>query len=96
MATKADIKKIYDEGYAAGVRDAENKRFGPATSLTKPACRRGTRSPLFCQRNIDRIQKPNECECINDMAGKTVWGEPTERQATWLRDIFLRLGGKIT
>jgi hypothetical protein len=30
------------------------------------------------------------------MVGKTLWGEPTERRATWLRDIFLRLGGKIT
>jgi hypothetical protein len=96
VATKADIRKIYDQGYAAGVRDAENKRFGSSDFIDENGLPAWHEIALFCQRNIDRIKKPSECEFINDMAGKTLWREPTERQATWLKDIFLRLGGKIT
>jgi len=29
------------------------------------------------------------------MASRTVWREPTEKQAKWLRSIFYRLGGKL-
>ena len=49
---------------------------------------------LFCQRNNDRLWG-SEREFINDMALRTVWREPTERQAKWLRSILYRLGGRL-
>ena len=34
-------------------------------------------------------------EFVNDMAARTVWHQPTERQEKWLKSIFFRLGGKL-
>jgi len=48
---------------------------------------------LFCQNNHQRL-RPSEQGFIDDMAGKTMWREPTEKQAKWLLSIFLRLGGR--
>jgi hypothetical protein len=94
--TREDLKKVFEDGCAEGIRRAENKRYGNASFVDEDGMPNWSEIALYCQRNIDRIRKPNEQEFINDMAGKTQWGEPTQRQATWLRDIFLRLGGKIT
>jgi len=33
-----------------------------------------------------------EQEFVNDIASRTVWREPTERQGKWLKSIFYRLG----
>jgi hypothetical protein len=48
----------------------------------------------FCQANRGQLN-PKESAFINDMAERTVWREPTEKQAKWLKSIFLRLGGKL-
>lgn len=94
--TREDLRRVFEDGCAEGIRRAENKRYGNASFVDEDGMPNWSEIAMFCQRNIDRIRKPSEQEFINDMAGKTQWGEPTERQATWLRDIFLRLGGKVT
>jgi hypothetical protein len=48
---------------------------------------------LFCQKNSQRL-RPAEQGFIDDMAGNTMWREPTEKQAKWLLSIFIRLGGR--
>jgi hypothetical protein len=48
---------------------------------------------LFCQKHHQRL-RPNEQQFIDDMAGKTMWREPTEKQGRWLLTIFMRLGGR--
>lgn len=48
---------------------------------------------LFCQKNNARLRGAWEHDFINDMAGKTIWREPTEKQAKHLIAIFIRLGG---
>ena len=48
----------------------------------------------FCQSNSGHL-RGNEREFVNDMASSTVWREPTERQAKWLRSILYRLGGRL-
>ena len=37
--------------------------------------------------------RDKEREFVDDMAGRTVWREPTEKQGKWLKSIWFRLGG---
>jgi hypothetical protein len=92
--TDAEMRKLYDAGYDAGVRAAETKQHGPGDFRNidgTPAWHEIARS---CQQSRDRLRE-KEREFINDMASRTVWREPTERQAKWLRSIFYRLGGGL-
>ena len=52
------------------------------------------RNRTLCQSNSGHL-RGNEREFVNDMASSTVWREPTERQAKWLRSILYRLGGRL-
>ena len=66
------------------------------TSSAPTASRPGKRVALFLQRNKHRLD-PKHHEFIDDMAGRTAWGEePTERQHKYLHSLFFKLGGKIT
>jgi len=49
---------------------------------------------LYCHQRSNLL-RCHEQTFITDMAAQTVWREPTEKQAKWLRSIFLRLGGRI-
>jgi hypothetical protein len=88
--TEAEMKKIYD----AGVRDTENKQHGSGDFHNADGTPEWNAIALFCQRHQDRLWA-NELRFINDMAERTVWREPTERQGKWLRSIFYRLGGRL-
>ena len=85
-----DAKKIYEqglaEGHAAGVRE-------PPEFYDEDGEPRWHEMALFCQRNAPRL-KENELTFIDDMAGRTLWHEPTEKQSRWLLSIFIRLGGR--
>jgi hypothetical protein len=48
---------------------------------------------MFCQENHKRL-RPGEQEFVDDMAGNTMWRQPTAKQAKWLLSIFIRLGGR--
>jgi hypothetical protein len=92
--SEANMKELYDAGYSDGRRDAENKQFGSADFCNTDGTLQWHQIALYCQlhSNLLRGQEPT---FINDMASRTVWHEPTEKQAKWLRSIFLRLGGRI-
>jgi hypothetical protein len=92
--TEAEMKKLYDAGYSAGQRDAENKRFSSTDFHNLDGTPNWHQMALYCQQhsNLLRCQEPT---FINDIASRTVWGEPTEKQAKWLRSIFHRIGGRI-
>jgi hypothetical protein len=49
---------------------------------------------LFCQKNFERLNGDWERVFINDMAGKTLWRQPTEKQDKRLLAIFVKLGGR--
>jgi hypothetical protein len=89
---EAEMSKLYHAGFEAGMRAAEDRSTGDFHNVD------GTPNwheiARFCQRNNNRL-RPNEQTFINDMAARSVWREPTEKQAKWLRSIFYRLGGKI-
>lgn len=85
-----DAKKIYEqglaEGRAAGVRE-------PPEFYDEDGEPRWHEMALFCQRNAPRL-KENELTFIDDIAARTLWHEPTEKQSRWLLSIFIRLGGR--
>jgi hypothetical protein len=91
---EAEMRKLYNAGYQAGVLAVESKQHGNGDFRSVDGLPDWHEIALFCQRNDDRL-RPNEREFVNDMASRSVWREPTEKQAKWLRSIFYRLGGKI-
>jgi hypothetical protein len=90
----AEMRKLYDAGYQDGMRAVENKQHGTGDFHNADGLPAWNKIALFCQQNNDRLRL-NEREFVNDMASRTVWREPTEKQAKWLRSIFFRLGGKL-
>jgi hypothetical protein len=92
--TEAEMKKLYNAGFNAGMREAENRRYGSADFHNVDGTPHWHEIALFCQQHNDRLTV-TEKPFVNDMAARTVWREPTEKQAKWLKSIFLRLGGRI-
>jgi len=92
--TDAEMKKLYDAGYDAGVRAAENKNHGSDDFHSVDGTPAWHEIARFCQQNGIRLRE-NERTFVNDMASRTVWREPTPKQEKWLRSIFFRLGGRI-
>jgi hypothetical protein len=91
--TEAEMRKLYDAGYDAGLRAAEDKHHGAADFANVDGTPSWHEIALWCQRHSSRL-RAKEQEFVNDMASRTVWREPTERQGKWLRSIFYRLGGR--
>jgi hypothetical protein len=92
--TEAEMKKLYDAAYSGGQRDAENKRFGSADLHNVDGTPNWHQMALYCQQHSNLL-RGREPTFINDTASRTVWREPTEKQAKWLRSNFHRIGGRI-
>jgi hypothetical protein len=92
--TDGEMRKLYDAGYDAGLRAAENKMHGNSDFRDIDGFPAWEEIARYCQRNNRRL-RANEQEFVDDMAAQTVWREPTEKQAKWLKSIFFRLGGKL-
>jgi hypothetical protein len=90
--TKVEMKKLYDAGYDAGLRAAEDKHYGAADFANIDGTPSWHEMARWCQQHGDRLRE-KEREFVDDMAGRTVWREPTAKQGAWLRSIFYRLGG---
>jgi hypothetical protein len=90
-----DMKRIYDAGYQDGLRKAEAAQH--ANSNDGFANTDGTLTwhqiAAFCTERAQFLEEKNAA-FARDMAGRTLYREPTERQATWLTSLFFRLGGK--
>jgi hypothetical protein len=83
----AERNRLYAAGFEAGTRVTKNSRpKDDAPSWHDMA--------LFCQQHDDRLRE-REREFVHDVTARTVWREPTEKQAKWLRNIFFRLGGRL-
>jgi hypothetical protein len=87
--TEADAVEIYQRGVADGHRAAERQH---------PAFRHLDNDPSWhaiacdCAAKSDRLHDQKEKDFVADMVRWTVrGGEPTERQAKWLRSIYTRV-----
>jgi hypothetical protein len=92
--TSPSRRKLYDAGYEAGVQAVESKYHGSGDFHNADGTPSWHEIATFCPRHDDRL-RGNELQFVRDMASPTVWREPTERQAKWLRSIFHGLGGRI-
>jgi hypothetical protein len=91
--SEAEMRKLCDAGYDAGLRAAEDKHHGWADFANIDGTPSWHEMALFCQQRDDRLRE-KERQFIHDITARTVWREPTEKQAKWLKSIFYRLGGK--
>jgi len=93
--SEAEMKKLYDAGYAAGVRAAEANVAHDDDGFRDINGRASWHAmAMFCQDRSKRLRTPKERDFVEDMAGFTVWREPTPKQAKWLQSIYARLGGR--
>jgi hypothetical protein len=90
--TDAEMKKLYDAGFAAGARATENKFHGDDDFRDANVTPTWHDMATWCQRHSARLGS-REREFIDQMAERTVWREPTEKQGKWLKSIWHRLGG---
>src|SRR5262249_60281372 len=91
--TEAEMRKLYDAGYDAGLRAAEEKHHGAADFANVDGTPSWHEIALWCQQRDERLRE-KEREFVSDMASRTVWREPAEKQGKWLKSIFYRLGGR--
>src|SRR5258708_5658454 len=91
--SETDAKRIYDAGFHDGLRKAENAQHGSGTFRNVDGTPHWHQMALFCQQRADQLEEKHR-EFIHDMASRTVWREPTERQGKYLFSLFLKLGGK--
>jgi hypothetical protein len=88
-----DMKRLYDAGFVDGRRAAENAAHGPGDFHNTDGTPGWHETAVWCQQHSARLRE-KEKEFVDDMAARTVWREPSERQGKWLLSIYYRLGGK--
>jgi hypothetical protein len=88
-----DAEIIFAKGVEKGRKEEARKREAPPEFYDADGQPRWNEIALFCQKNTARLRSDWERTFINDMAGKTLWSQPSEKQAKHLLAIFVKLGG---
>ncbi len=91
--SEADAEVIFAKGAEKGRAEEARKQQAPPEFYDADGHPRWNVISLFCQKHIARLRNDWERTFINDMAGKTLWREPSDKQAKHLLAIFVRLGG---
>jgi hypothetical protein len=91
--SKEDMKKLYDAGVAAGRKAAQKelngRMFQSVDANEEPSW---FEIASLCRSNPRVMHSDNEKNFVNDMCRRLVrGGEPTEKQANWLRKIYARV-----
>lgn len=95
---EAELKRVFDAGYAKGVEDAERKHAEAQTvfGLRSDGSTDWEAVALHCQRRKDRIEAKHH-QFVDDMASRMSWGrEPSDKQARYLLSLFRGVGGRMT
>jgi hypothetical protein len=90
----SDAEIIFAKGMERGAEKARAEAAAPPEFYDVDGRPRWNEVAMFCQSQHARL-RPVEQGFIDDMAGNTMWREPSEKQAKWLLSIFVRLGGRI-
>ena len=88
-----DVEILFRRGEAKGRAEEANKKDLPPDFYDADGQPRWNEIALFCQKNENRLRDEWERTFVNDMAGKTVWRLPSDKQAKHLIAIFVKLGG---
>jgi hypothetical protein len=89
----ADAEVIFARGTDKGRAEEARRREAPPEFYDPEGRPRWNEIALFCRKHIARLYGDWERTFITDMAGKTLWREPTDKQAKHLIAIFVKLGG---
>jgi hypothetical protein len=89
----ADAEIIFTRGVEKGRAEQQQQEMSPPEFYDADGHPRWNEIALFCQRNNARLRSDWEKSFVDDMAGNTVWRQPTEKQAKHLLAIFVKLGG---
>jgi hypothetical protein len=89
----SDAERIFARGMEKGRAEEAQRRDLPPEFYDADGQPRWNEIALFCRKNVAQLRSEWEREFITDMAGKTLWRQPTEKQAKHLLGIFIRLGG---
>ena len=87
---KDEAQRLYQAGFQDGLAQGE---YRAATFRNMDGTPTWHEMAVWCAQQADRLRE-QERKFVNDMAGRTVWCEPTEKQAKWLKSIYYRLGAK--
>jgi len=93
--SEAEMKKLYDAGYDAGVRAAEATLRHDANGFHSVDAPSWHEIACYCQDRSEHLRS-NEVDFVDDMVGWTTSREPTSKQAKWLGSIYGRLGGRLS
>jgi hypothetical protein len=89
----ADADIIFLRGVEKGRAEEQRKQAAPPEFYDVDGGPLWIEIAQFCQQNIGRLHDNWERTFINDMAGKVLLREPSEKQAKHLLAIFVKLGG---
>jgi hypothetical protein len=89
----ADAEIIFERGVEKGRVEEARKHQAPPEFYDADGQPRWSEIALFCQKHVTQLRSQWEITFINDMAGKTLWREPSDKQAKHLLAIFVKLGG---
>ena len=93
--TEAEMRKLYDAGYAAGVQAAEDKHHGAADFLNADGKPTWEAVALFCPARETPPRRKKHHEFINDMAAARSGGASRPRSSTSISTVsFSSLAGK--
>jgi hypothetical protein len=87
---EAEARKIYRAGFMDGLATAEIRTATCSNINDTPSWHE---MAVWGQQQTHRLVG-REREFVDQMAARTVYEEPTEKQGKWLKSIFYRLGGK--
>jgi hypothetical protein len=90
----SDAEIIFARGVEKGRVEEARKKDLPPEFYDADGSPRWTEIALFCQKNMAQLDDDWERTFVNDMAGKTIWRTPSEKQAKHLLAIFVKLGGR--
>ena len=85
--------RIFVRGVEKGRAEEAQRRDLPPEFYDADGQPRWNEIALFCRKNVAQLRSEWEREFITDMAGKTLWQQPSQKQAKHLLGIFIRLGG---
>ena len=86
-----DVAAVCERGHERPYETRTETRTGSRTESRDKTWREVA---IWCRDNSRGRLNEREFEFVRDMTARLVCGgEPTEKQATWLRAIYARLGG---
>jgi hypothetical protein len=86
------MKKIYDAGVAAGRKAMKQELGGRTFQSVDDEEPSWFEIASLCRNNPQVMHSDNEKNFVSDICRRLVHGgEPTEKQANWLRKIYARV-----